>query len=497
MKLNDREKKLLLLLAVVAIIFLVSYLFIPQIRNINLLKNEISTNEILLSSFETRRDVLQGEYLSKQTELDLLKEELSSNESTLGSVKMYKSITNGEIIVELNKFIPFSPTDKFIIEEISFLSNETEDTVEGEETSTTTEEASTGTNTTTEETTTETDATTVETDTTDTENTNSIGADDKQYYDDIGVSTEGGLNSGNSEDIFADYGFEQNLTAVKFTGYYSSLVKFVENLTGNSNYVVLLSLQIENVALNDPTVSENLISGEMLIAFPTYEGASDDANIYAILDDLYEQSTNDPFGPYDGFVIVDESEDYDTETGNNFIIDDNGNIINIGEDTGVIEDEVEFKIIESFNKNKFFYVSNDNRNGGYVSTSQKSTDGNASLKIYYDFYNRNNKNIAYAVSESENMILDSTPQEILIDVFNDSSNENRFGVVFRDATGNESETIILDNLDFNGWSTCTIPLPDNMVYPVVMQRFYIQSDGSGIKQEGTVLLDNLRIIEYK
>ncbi len=476
MKLNEREKKLLMILLVVATIFLVSYLIIPQIRHINSLKTEIDTNEIQLSSFETRRDVLEGEYTNQKMELDLLKEELGSNKNSLGEVKLYKTITNGEIIVELNKFIPVSATDKFILEEVKFLDNEAEETVSTEETGTETQE-------TTE---TETQETTVN----DSSQTNNNAEVLDENGEPVAVSE---LDSGNIDEIFGDYGFEQNLTNVKFTGYYSSLVNFVENLNSNQHYVVLLSLKIENVALNDPTVAENLISGEMLIAFPTYEGASEDANIYSILDDLYEQSTSDPFGPYEGFVIVDESTDYNNAGGNNIIIDSNGNIVN---NNGVVEEELVFKTLESFSKSKFFYVTNDVRNGGYVSTSQKSTDGNLSLKLYYDFYNRNNKNIAYAVSESENIVLTSTPKEILIDVFNDSSNENKFGVVFRDATGNESETVILESLDFNGWSTCTLPLPDNMVYPVVMQRFFVQSNGSGIKQEGTILIDNLRIAEY-
>ncbi len=475
MKLNEREKKLLMLLAVVATVFLVAYLILPQIRRINSLKTEISTTEIQVSTNETRREVLNSKYVEKQSELDKIKTELGDSRSHFGEVKLYKSITNGEIIVELNKFVPVSPTDKFIFEEIEFIENQADENATTEEGATTETEESEAKET----------ENTKEDNSTQGSTSEMDGAQSIAEAQSIeqAQNMESALEAGNIDEVFGEYGFEQNLTTVKFTGYYSSLVKFVGNLNSNENYVVLLSLSIENVALNDPTVAENLISGQMLIAFPTYEGASDVTDIYSIIEGIYEQSTSDPFGPYDGFVINDESSDYENNAGG-----DGSNL------TG--EEQVVFKTIESFNKNKFFFVTNDARNGGYTSTSQKGTDGNPSLKLYYDFYNRNNKNIAYAVSESENIVLDSTPQEILIDVFNDSSNENQFGVVFRDATGNESEAIILDNLDFNGWSTCTIPLPDNMVYPVVVQRFYVKSGGSGIKQEGTILLDNLRIVEY-
>ncbi len=466
MKISERERKMLLALAILLVVFAVFYLMIPKMEEISQLKQDIADTTSSIENLETRKSGLDANLNSLEEELMKYESIEEENANKLESVHFYKTITDGEKIVEINSFIPVSETDKFVIEEIEFLSNEEVETgssssgnVEGEGTITSTSQSTAGT--------------------TDTTETDTVDSDPNATENSSDNTTSGSesLTANTASDVLEANGFEQNFTKLTFTGYYSSLVKFCENIDNNEELVVVVGINISNVGLTDPTRASNIIEGELILAFPTYTGSNVENNINNKLNDQYVNSTNDPFNPYNGFSIMDDV----TNTGN-----------------GTQEEEKEeFKVLESFNKNPYFFVTNDNRNGGYVSTTQQSTDGNPSLKLYYDFYNRNNKNIAYAVSEQENIVLNSTPEQVLVDVFNDSSNENEFGIVFRDATGVEKEAVVFSALDFNGWSTATIPLPDNMVYPVVIQRYYVKSSGSGVKQEGTILIDNLRIVEYK
>ncbi len=465
MNISERERKMLLILAVLLVVVAIFYLIKPKIENITQLKADIKTAESSVENLETQETGFESN-------LSQLNEEIAKHQGSrqerlhkLESLQFYKTISDGEKIVEINSFIPVSESDKFVIEELQFLSDEqvatgsSSEKVVGEGTVT-----QVSPSTTSDESTEQSTETAENSETTETSEEN----DDE-------------LTGNSVNQVLAENGFEPNFTKLVFSGYYNSLVKFVDNIDNNEEFVVVVGINISNIGLTDPTRVSNILLVELILSFPTYTGSNINNDINNRLNDQYVNSTNDPFNPYNGFSLIEDV----TNTGNS-----NGSGVSD-------EDKEEFKVLESFNKNPYFFVTNDNRNGGYVSTTQQSTDGNPSLKLYYDFYNRNNKNIAYAVSEKENIVLSNTPEQILVDVFNDSSNENEFGIVFRDATGVEKESVVFSALDFNGWSTTTIPLPDNMVYPVTIQRFYVKSSGSGVKQEGTVLIDNLRIVEYK
>ncbi len=483
MKISERERKLLIVLAIVLVIFIVFYLMVPKVTEISKLKTDIEATVETMKTLETDKNNLNNNLSQLQQDIETYVRHQQESLDKLNSLNFYKTITDGEKIVEINSFIPISATDKFVIEELLFLSDE-EITGTSATGATTSEVVGEGTVTQVTPPT-QTTETTGTTDTLkDLEEVGGVSSDpnaNAEVPTDVEKTAVTPLTANSISQMLEDNGFEQNFTKLTFSGYYTSLVKFCENVDNNEEYVVVVGINISNIGITDPTRGSNIIQGELILAFPTYTGSNVNNNINNKLANQYVNSTNDPFNPYSGFSILEEV----TNTG-----DANG--------SGVSEEEKEvFKVIEGFNKNAYFFVTNDNRNGGYVSTTQQSTDGNPSLKLYYDFYNKNNKNVAYAVSEQENIILTNTPEQILLDVFNDSSNENEFGLVFRDATGVESQSVVFTSLDFNGWSTTAIPLPDNMVYPIVIQRYYVKSSGSGVKQEGTILVDNLRIVEYK
>ncbi len=464
MKISERERKMLIVLAVVLVIFIVFYLVLPKVEEISKLKLDIQAATINIDTLDTKQNALNNSLTLLQEDLNQYVIEQQEDVDNINSLNFYKTITDGEKIVEINSFIPVSETDKFVIEEIQFLEDEkvlTEMGTSGEVV---------GDGTVTQVNTPSTTDTTTETEVTGDPNANSQAE----------TVVDEPLTANGVSQMLEDNGFEQNFAKLTFSGYYTSLVKFCENVDNNEEYAVVVGINISNIGITDPTRGSNIIQGELILSFPTYTGSNLNNKINNKLDNQYVNSTNDPFNPYSGFSIIDETTNT-AETNAN----------------GLEDKEDEFILIESFNKNPYFFVTNDNRNGGYISTTSQSRDGNPSLKLYYDFYNRNNKNIAYAVSEKENIILTDTPKQIQLDVFNDSSNENEFGIVFRDATGVESQTVVFSALDFNGWSTTAVPLPDNMVYPIVIQRYYVKSSGSGIKQEGTVLVDNLRIAKYE
>ncbi len=478
MKISERERKMLIVLAVVLVIFIVFYLLVPKMNEISRLKTDIKSTTNTINNLEKKQEALNSNLGLLQEDLNKYVGEQQESLNKINSLNFYKTITDGEKIVEINSFIPVSDTDKFVIEELVFVTDEELANVDA------TGEKVVGDGTVTQVTpqTETTDNTESDTSTEQNAETGTVNGDQNANSQETSKDVSTGnapLTANNVSSMLEENGFEQNFTKLTFSGYYSSLVKFCENVDNNEEYVVVVAINISNIGITDPTRGSNIIQGELILAFPTYTGSNVNNNINNKLDNQYVNSTNDPFNPYNGFSIQEE-------------------VTNLGENgSGVGAEEEVFKVIEGFNKNSYFFVTNDNRNGGYVSTTGQSTDGNPSLKLYYDFYNRNNKNIAYAVSEKENIILENTPEQILLDVFNDSSNENEFGIVFRDATGVESQSVVFSSLDFNGWSTTAIPLPDNMVYPIVIQRYYVKSSGSGVKQEGTVLVDNLRIVEYK
>lgn len=470
MSLKDREKKLLILLLIIIVFSIILFVLLPKINSLEKLKEDISVEKIEQSNYETRLNVLNNEINSNKIVFEKSKADYESvvDDKKYNDIKFYNNITDGEIIVELNKFVPVSVEDKFIIDEIDFLDNkdlsDSSETIENFEYGLENEELESEEEINSEESTLESNQ-------------------DTYSYEE---NSEDSFSTSKTKQIMLEHDFEENQTRVVFEGYFDSLIKFIENLTNNDYYVAVTEIKINNVALNDPTVSEDIIKGEMIISFPTFDGEETDVNIYSLLDNLYNSNIQDPFKPYDDFIINNDLDNYydaDNESKDSEVTDNS-------------EYTESIVYIEDFSNNDYFFVTNDNRNSGYITNSTKSTDGNSSLKMYYDFYNRNNKNVAYAVDEDESIVLDVTPKEIMIDVFNDSVNENELGVVFRDANGIERESVISSSLNFNGWATCSISLPENMVYPVCMQRFFVKSSGSGIKQEGTVLLDNLRIIEY-
>ncbi len=458
MKISEREKRLLAVLAAVVLIYLLFGIGAPKVKEINDIKSDIESAKYDIDSKNHELKKLTNEINTTQLEYDKMRNYFIDTATGEDGTKFYTNITNGEIIVEINKFIPVSKTDKFVIDQILFVENEQpQDVTENPD----------GITEMTEETDPETP----------TEENSDVEGENQEVPANDSAETKDPTDPEDPVDSFisslSKFEYLENVAEVSFEGYYDSLVKFVENANNNDRYVEVVAIEIVNSSIVDPTLKEGTIKGKIVLSFPTYEGFDDSMDIYSTLNSQYNTATKDPFNPFDSFVSTEDTVD-----------------------NGFDGTTVVFKTVENFSKNPYFFVTNDDRNSGYISTSQKSTDGNASLKIYYDFYNRSNKNEVYAVSERENVTIDNTPQEMSIDIFNDSANENQFGVVFRDATGKEIDTLISPNLGFNGWSTEYIPLPENAVYPVVVQRFYVRSGGSGVKQEGTILIDNLQVLEY-
>lgn len=147
-----------------------------------------------------------------------------------------------------------------------------------------------------------------------------------------------------------------------------------------------------------------------------------------------------------------------------------------------------FEQLEGFN-----FTSYPSIVTGNVTLSDESHEGNHSLSLNYNFTQGTNTRAAYAnftPNGATGLKLPEQPKKLGLWVKGDGSGTWLRGAL-KDASGKEHLIDFVKTLDSTEWQYVTANVPNNVSYPVTLEKIYVAETDSLKKPSGSILLDGL------
>lgn len=169
-----------------------------------------------------------------------------------------------------------------------------------------------------------------------------------------------------------------------------------------------------------------------------------------------------------------------------------------GNNQGVNNDKSKIETKEIFNFEDMKLLSfksekNDENIKGEISLNKDNKiQGKSSLSVKYNFLENRNNNLAKVSFENGLKIIDK-PKYISLFVNPIEKNNCVLGVIIKDGIGEEHKLTLTKNLDWSGWKTLLVELPESIKDPIV-ESLYIESINDNEKVAGNLLMDGLKLI---
>jgi hypothetical protein len=122
--------------------------------------------------------------------------------------------------------------------------------------------------------------------------------------------------------------------------------------------------------------------------------------------------------------------------------------------------------------------------------SQAAPDGAAALRLAYDFSTSTTTRAAYAQTESA---VPGKPIALTVDVFGDHNGAWLRGG-YRNADGNMESVTIARHIDWQGWKSLRVAIPEQVAWPIVWTRLYLVESSKEAKEQGSVWFRNLALV---
>lgn len=129
---------------------------------------------------------------------------------------------------------------------------------------------------------------------------------------------------------------------------------------------------------------------------------------------------------------------------------------------------------------------------GNIGLNQNAKDGKNSLAIKYDFSQGTDTRAAYLNLHPQNggFKLANRPEKLGLWVKGDNSG-SWLRASLKDANGKEHLLSFTQAMDWTDWKFVEASIPDNIAYPVTLQKIYVVETDSLRKQSGEILIDGL------
>lgn len=127
--------------------------------------------------------------------------------------------------------------------------------------------------------------------------------------------------------------------------------------------------------------------------------------------------------------------------------------------------------------------------GSVQRTKEVAYDGTNSIKLSYNLPASEVTQAVYAVFK-DIKILDSSEKSLGLQVYGNNNNFLLRGNLV-DANKNSFNITFTDNIDFTGWKYLEASLPQNMAYPVTLERIYVASLKTDKPLTGSIYFDVL------
>lgn len=308
------------------------------------------------------------------------------------------------------------------------------------------------------------------------------------------VSTEEG------KDYLSDSIVDVLRAEIDFTGSYQDLDKYLKNIYDYKKEIIVssFSFRSDNPETKQGRLSlafygirdlKHFVSSENLFKKKSSRGSG---GISFLPYDTYVFNTQDATSEGDGFHVKDPYEDL-SKYEPNVIIRDGGE-----EAGGTDEVDRDNKrnasdvTLDSFESYDFFFVGTKGVNGD-INASTVSYLDSKSAKMSFDFKNPETKNRAYLVFDKNKKMIYSESSEIGLSVYLEKElGDNKIGVVLVDSSGSEYELYFEVKGEKSKWQHISAPCKNEFVYPLMVQRIFVEGEGQNQLMSGTLYFDDLR-----
>ncbi len=113
--------------------------------------------------------------------------------------------------------------------------------------------------------------------------------------------------------------------------------------------------------------------------------------------------------------------------------------------------------------------------GGTGVYKEKPINGQYAIKTSFNFKASGKAQAVYSIL-SNVKISDSRAEKLSVNYFGQNK-KNSVKAQITDARGNEKIVVFTDSVDFNGYKRLEATIPDNLVYPISVDRLYVASTG--------------------
>ncbi len=117
-------------------------------------------------------------------------------------------------------------------------------------------------------------------------------------------------------------------------------------------------------------------------------------------------------------------------------------------------------------------------------------DGSSALRLAYDFSSTQLTRAAYAQTS---LVLPQQPIGLSIDVYGDKNGEWLRGG-YQNADGNNESVTIARNVDWQGWRTLRVALPEQVAWPIVWTKFYAVEPNKTAREQGSLWFRNFALV---
>lgn len=148
--------------------------------------------------------------------------------------------------------------------------------------------------------------------------------------------------------------------------------------------------------------------------------------------------------------------------------------------------------LDSFENFDFFFVGSKNV-AGDIHPSTVAFMEAKSARLSYDFKNPELKNRAYLVFDKNKKLIYTKSTEIGLSYFLDKDfGDNKMGLVLVDSSGAEYELYFDIKPEKGKWRHAVCQTKNEFVYPLMVQRLFVEGEGLNQLLTGTVYFDDLR-----
>lgn len=130
---------------------------------------------------------------------------------------------------------------------------------------------------------------------------------------------------------------------------------------------------------------------------------------------------------------------------------------------------------------------------GGITFSDDFKQGTKSLRLSYDFTKTDSNRAAYVVLGEKGINLQGKPKQLGMWVNGDKSNHWVRGTI-RDSANVEHSIDFAKIVDWEGWRWVTADIPQDIAYPVNIEKVYLVSANPNNKNKGEILMDDLNVL---